>query len=241
MSGMYGIRIFILFLTIFFFFGFGGCGSNQEPIVPDYVIKTDQNMISKEDFILELDLKLTAYPYDFKKDVLEYNQMVLDLVSILSEEIVLLSAARDREILVSGVELDEAEAFFREDYPEDSFEKMLLENAISYLFWKKKLEKNLIIDKFIQQELKDKIEIKPEDIVAFYKRHVDQGSHKNSSGTAMDENRLVSQLRLEKSQESYEQWVMEFKKQYPVDINKKIISGFLIDMENKKEQTKKEQ
>jgi len=234
MPGMYRVRIFILFLSGFFFFGLGGCGNNPEPDVADYVIKMGQDVISKEDFTLELDLKLTAYPYDFKKNVLEYNQMVLDLVSILSEEIVLLSAARDRGILVPGPELDAAEKFFREDYPEDSFEKMLLENALSYLFWKKKLEKNLIIDKFIQQELKDKIEIKPEDIVAFYKRHVGQGSDKDSSGIAMDENRFVSQLRLEKSQESYDEWIMGLKKQYPVEINKKTLTGFLIDMENKK-------
>lgn len=234
MAGLYLIRIFILFLSVFFFFGLSGCENKPEIAVPEYVIKIGPTFISQEEFILELDLKLTAYPFDFKKNVLEYNQMVLDLVSTLSEETVLLSAAQDREIRASEQELDEAEAFYREDYPEDSFEKMLLENAISYLFWKKKLEKNLIIDKFIQKELKDKIEIKPEDITSFYKRHLVPGSGVDSPATAMDGNKLVSKLRLEKGQESYNEWIMELKKQYPVEMNNNILKGFLIDMENSK-------
>jgi hypothetical protein len=246
MPGLFLIRIFIFspvvffsrvvlfFPAVIFFLGLGGCSNTQEPIVPEYVIKTGSTIISKEEFMRELDLKMAAYPYDFKKNSLEYNETVLDLVSILSEETVLLSAAQDKGILVSGPELDAGEAFYREDYPEDSFDKILLENAISYVFWKKKLEKNLIVDKLIQQELTDKVEIKPEDIVAFYKRHVSQVEDKDSSGIAMDENKLVSQLRRAKSQEAYDEWIMELKNQYPVEINKNILTSFLIDMENSK-------
>ena len=93
------------------------------------------------------------------------------------------------------------------------------------------------MDKFIQQALRDKIEILPEDVVSFYNWHVGQESEKEPSGVVTDENKLVLQLRLEKSQESYDGWITQLKKQYPVEINKKALTLFLIDMEKSKGQT----
>ncbi len=224
MPGLYR-RVFVLFLSVFFLGA--GCTKPPETVVPEYVIKVGSNIVSPDQFTEELDLKLAAYPYTLKKSPLEYNQMVFDLVSILSEESVLLAAARDKGIQVTDSELDLAIAFQREDYPEDSFEQMLLENAISYPYWKKNLNKNLIIDKYIQQELKNKIEILPGDVVSFYKRHVDQE-------IVADEQKLVSHLRMEKSQESYDEWIMKLKTSYPVDINKKALTKFLMEMDNNK-------
>lgn len=176
-------------------------------------------MVFHEEFAQELDLKRAAYPYDLDQNPLEYNGLVLDLVSSFAEELVILSAAKEKGIWVDESELQAAETYFREDYPEESFDKMLLENAISYEFWKKRLEKNLIMEKFIQQELTDKIEITTQDLVAFYTK---QRSQK------MDEKELLSKLRLEKSQDSYEDWIMELKKIYPMEINEKILARFLI-------------
>jgi hypothetical protein len=229
MAGLYGMRIVALFFAGLLFLGVGGCTDNKESKSPEYLLKVGEYVISPRAFSEELDLKLAAYPYDFKKDRLGYNQMVFDLVSILSEEGVLLAGANDMGITVSDSELAAAESFHREDYPEDSFEQMLLENAISYSYWKKALKKNLIIDKFIQQELKDKIEISSGDVVSFYNRHT-------SEEIVADENKLVSHLRLEKSQEAYDEWILGLKKRYPVDINKKILTPFLMEMENNKGQ-----
>ena len=141
----------------------------------------------------------------------------------------LLAAAHDLGIQATDAELDEAEAFQREDYPEDSFHQMLLENAISYSNWKKNLKKNLIISKFIQQELKDKVEISSEDIVSFYNRHINQK-------IVADEEKLVSHLRSEKSQESYDEWIVALKKRYPVDIDKHALTKFLIAAQKNKGQ-----
>ncbi len=226
MPGLYR-RIFVLFLFGLLFLGASGCTKPPETAGPEYVIKVGSNIVSPDQFAAELDLKLAAYPYALKKNPVEYNQMIFDLVSILSEESVLLAAALDKGIQVTDSELDAAIAFQREDYPEDSFEQMLLENAISYPYWKKSLKKNLIIDRFIQQELKNKIEILPGDVVSFYKRHLSQE-------IVADEQKLVSNLRMEKSQESYDEWIMELRTSYPVDINKNALTKFLIKMENNK-------
>jgi hypothetical protein len=231
MPGLYRIRIriFVFFLLGLLLFGTFGCTEPPDTFAPDYLIKTGSITILPVEFAEELDLKLSAYPYDYKKNPMEYNRLIFDLVSILSEESVLLAAAHDSKILVSDSELAAKESFYREDYPEDSFEQMLLENAISYPYWKKTIKDNLIIDKFIQQELKDKVEILSEDVVSFYNRHRLQEA-------VSDEKELVSRLRSEKSQEFYDQWITGLKKQYPIDINKTSLARFLMKIENNKGQ-----
>lgn len=118
-----------------------GCTQEKTPASKPYVIRCGATLISPQDFGDELDLKLSAYPFDLKKSPLEYNAMVLDLVTVLSDEVVLLEGARDMGISVSSEELKGAVADVKEDYPEDSFEQMLLENAISYQVWKKILKR----------------------------------------------------------------------------------------------------
>ena len=229
MPGLYRIRICIFFLWGLLLLATFGCTDPPDTSAPDYLIKTGSITLLSVDFAEEVDLKLMAYPYDYKKNPMEYNRLIFDLVSILSEESVLLAAAHDSKILVSDSEVDAKESFYREDYPEDSFEQMLLENAISYSYWKKKIKDNLVIDKFIQLELKDKVEILPEDVISFYNRNRLQEA-------VSDEKKLVSHLRNEKSQEFYDQWIMGLKKQYPSDINKKALARFLMKMENNKGQ-----
>ena len=223
MTGQYRIRIYFLVLSGLLFLGVCGCTEVPETPGQEFVIKVGSNMVLPREFAEELDRKLAAYPYDLKKNPEEYNQMVFNLVSVLSEENILLAGAREKNILVTDSELAAAEALYREDYPEDSFEQMLLENAIPYQSWKKMLKKDLMIDKFIQVELRDKIEISPDDVVSFYTRHMSQES-------VADEKQLVSHLRLEKSEESYGEWITVLESRYPVEINKKALSLFLIDM-----------
>ncbi len=229
MPGLYRIRIFIFFIGGLILSGSIGCTEPPDTSAPDYLIKAGSISLLPEEFAEELDLKLLAYPYDYNKNPMEYNRLIFDLVSILSEESVLLAAAHDSKILVSDSELAAKESFYREDYPEDSFEKMLLENAISYPYWKKNLKNNLVIDKFIQQELKDKVEIFPEDVVSFFKRNLRKDS-------VSDEKKLISHVRNEKSQEFYDEWIMGLKTQYPVDINKTALTRFLRELKNIKGQ-----
>ncbi len=216
--------------------GFSGCTNPPEVQAPDYILKTSVMVVSKEDFIEELDLKLSAYPYNIKDNTDEYNQMVIHLLKVLSEELILLSEASQKGILISDQQVDLAESDLKNDYPEDSFEQMLLKNAISYPFWKKRFKKNMILDKLIDQELKQKIEISSQDIVDFYKKHGKEKSQNMSEkgGAAMnfqDEKQLVARLRLQKTQDSYDAWMQELWKKYPVDVDNDKLKTFLIDIE----------
>lgn len=219
------VKQFGLMACLFLWIGVSGCSENQAPKPKAFVIKSGSVLISTAEFSQELELKLTAYPFDLKNDAEAYNAMVLDLVSSLSDELVFLAAAKDKGMVVSPLELEAAEARFRADFPEDSFEQMLLENAISYEVWKKRVLKDLVIQKLVNSELIQAQEITPDDVVAFYKKYEAMGK----KTADMDEAGLVRQLRLEKSQMSYEKWMDGLTERYPVEINKKAVAAFFVD------------
>ncbi len=205
--------------------GFSGC---QEPDVqtePAVVIHTPLMHIDRLEFAEELDLKRAAYPYNIDENPAEYNEMVIRLVEMLSEELVLLTAALGKGVSVTDHDVDLAEAEFKSDYPEDSFEKMLLENAVPYTLWKKRFKREMIMVKLVEKELTGKIEITPQDLVRYYDelKKSDPDQLQDTSETV-----LVDRLRLKKTQEQYDQWIEELWAQYPVEINKDVLKTFLI-------------
>lgn len=87
----------------------------------------------------------------------------------------------------------------------------------------------MVIDKLIEQDLVAVQEITPEDMVGFYDR-LDRGDDPEKS-QIIDEAGLVEQLRREKSQTAYEQWMNDLKSAYPLKIDEKAVAAFLKNLE----------
>jgi len=213
-----------------------GCSEPEKEKAPEFLLKTPSMIITTGDFLEELDLKRAAYPYNIYENPAEYNEMVIHLVKMLSEEIILLSAAADKGVIVTEQEVVSAEEEFKKDYPEDSFNQILLENAISYSFWKKRFKKNMIMDELIDQELKKKIEITSRDLKEFYNKHHIADANDPDNNTFVlkkieNENELVYRLRMQKAQDHYDVWIQQLENDYPVEINKEKLKTFLIDIE----------
>lgn len=230
----------MLFLKRFFFILLlvplvvSSCSDTPSPAPDTYIIKTSVITINENEFAEELELKKAAYPYSIKDDPFTYNQLVLSLVKMLTEEAVLLTAAANLGVDVSDAQLDQAVAEFKEDYPDDSFEQILLENAISYPLWLHRFKKHMIMDKLIDQELRQKIEITSEDIVRFYETFQNElndgteGGKQSVLNRIDDEKELVSRLRMQKTQDRYESWIQDLAKLYPIQINNDRLKPFLI-------------
>ncbi len=215
--------------------GPAGCGKNERTARPDYVLKTRLIIVTPHDFSEELDLKKAGYPYNIIEDPEAYNEMVMSLADDLSQEIVLLSAAMDKGITVSDLQLEAAVKKFRQDYPADSFNQILLENAISYDFWKKRFRKDMIIDRLIDTDLRKKINISSDDIVEFYKNHMTSSARESGKLNRLEqEKQLVSRLRQKKAQDQYETWLAGLEKQYPVEIDMKQLKHFLMGIKKLK-------
>ena len=122
------VVICVMRVFIFVFMGvmsLPGCEQPHQIVSSDYLIKAGQMVISRDFLLAELDLKLSAYPYDVKTDPELYNGVIVDLVSTLSEETLLLEKAAQTGITVSQSELASEEARLRAEYPDDTFQQML--------------------------------------------------------------------------------------------------------------------
>ena len=209
-----------------------GCTDQEKVEQEGCIIKAGAVEISRVDFARELEVKQANYPYDIKDRPSEYNALVLDLASDLSDEAVMLAAAAAKGIDVCADALDAAVADFKKDYPEDSFDQILLERAISYPIWKKRLKKDMVIQKLIVQDLVASQEIHPGDMIAFYDRFAGQtGPQKNNNLKTMDEKDLVLRLRIEKSQDVFDAWLQGLQGSYPMHIDKRVLSSFLMNLE----------
>ncbi len=218
-------KYFCIYVLIFISLSISSCSNNDDLIKPDVNLLQSQDIvITTSEFIEELELRKASYAYNIKDYPSEYNNIVLQVVKDLSEEIVLLHVAREKGIIISEQDFKKAEAVFLKDYPDDSFENMLLKNAIEYSFWKKRFIKRLIIDRLIQQELREKIVISTEDVIQFYNKYKKEGK------PALSEDDLIVQLREQKTEEKYSTWIDEAIVKYPVDINKEELKKFLIGL-----------
>lgn len=239
---------FALSLLVSFFICLAaGCSKPKEEKEAAFMIKTPTISITRLEFAEELDLKRAAYPYNIDENPDAYNEMVIHLVKMLSEEIVLLSAAAEKQISLTDEEVALAEAEFKKDYPENSFDQMLLTNAISYAFWKKRFKKNMIMEKLVDQELRAEIEILPQDLMHFYKNlppEIDytEDGKPFEKDKSRREKELVSRLKMQKTQELYDEWIQGLWDTHPVEINKAELKTFLIaldDTEGNQNETKK--
>lgn len=203
-----------------------GCQEDKSLSVTtdDYILKSGSLVISDREFSEELELKRAAYTYEIQNNPEEYNTLVITLLDQLSEELVLRNAAKDKAIFVSEVEIQAAEDDVKADYPEDLFEKMLIENAVSHEIWRRRLKYRLLFDRLIQKELREKIEITSEEIVAYHNQM------KQSSEPAEDEVALVVNLRREKAEAGYPEWIKTLEKTYPVSINRLRVNTYLKPM-----------
>jgi hypothetical protein len=139
----------------------------------------------------------------------------------LTIELIILERATELGLSVSDEELEKAVADIKKDYPEDSFEKTLLEYAVSYETWQDRLRKRLLMEKVIQQELEDQIVITSEDIAKYYEENFRaKAPDADSELNTEDINKMIiEQLRRAKLEHAYQIWINKLKQKYPIEIN----------------------
>ena len=93
----------------------------------------------------------------------------------------------------------------------------------------------MTIEKLIQVQLLDQIEITAEDIQAFYDEHVGKTKDAETSEMIKDETVMIETLRMEKSQIQYQEWLMGLKNKIPVEINRDGVTHFLLEPKTQKE------
>jgi hypothetical protein len=134
---------------------------------------------------------------------------------------IILERAEELGLSISSEEIHKAVSEIKSDYPEDTFEKTLLEFAVSYESWEAQLKNRLLMQKVVDNELKSQIVITPEDIASFYERNyqaTDTDVESIKETKDINEN-IIKHLRQEKTEQAYKIWIKELKQKYSIEIN----------------------
>jgi hypothetical protein len=146
------------------------------------------------------------------------NDLRMRVLNQLAEELIITERGKALGLKVTSEELERAVADIKSDYPDDTFEKTLLENAVSFQAWKNKLALRLLVNKVIESELVDKVEITSQDVTDYFQSHYPEGVPEGENADEINQ-RIVQHLRHQKAEEMYQGWIQELRKTYPVDVD----------------------
>lgn len=93
-----------------------------------------------------------------------YGRVLMDviLVKLIEQEL------ESRNLSVSQDEILKVENEIREDYPDDEFEKMLIEEYIDLGYWRNQIRQKLLWEKFVNRVLMPLINVQLDEINEYY-------------------------------------------------------------------------
>jgi hypothetical protein len=202
-----------------------GCSHDEPEVIDDYLARAGERVITMHDFNRAFELKKTAYAHSLRQNPKELRDAKLRLLNQMILELMMLQRALEVGITVESGELEATVAEIKSDYPKGEFENTLLEFAVSFDTWKNRLKDRMVIEKLIDRELKERVNLSSEEIADYYRKNYqalgDDGE--NTSGSEEDINEsIIANLRRNKAEKAYDQWVKSLKDRYPVEVNQRM-------------------
>jgi len=197
------------------------CGPKEADLEKEVLIRVADRVMTVLEFKNAFEIARIAYEDNVKEQPEDLRQAQVRLLNQLTVEMILLERAEELKIRITEAELEKAISEIKSDYPAGEFEKTLLEFAVAYDSWKDRLRTRLILDKVIEEELKNRISITPEDISEFYRKNIQgRGKKPDADQSSEDINEaIVNQLRRQKAEQTYNAWIEFLKGQYEIEIN----------------------
>ena len=199
-----------------------GCADSESKYRDEYFIRVGDSVITVLDFNRAFEIVKASYSHGAMQQPDAVKEARLRFVKQMTEEMILRERARDIGIKITDEEVKQAVEDIKQDYPENVFDQILLEYAVSYQLWEKGLENRLLMEKVIAKELGDQIVVTPDDVSKYYEAH-----HKNDELTpdkkevSKDINETITRnLRRTKIEQAYKPWIKELQKIYIIEINK---------------------
>lgn len=199
-----------------------GCSGYNNGAGDEYLIRIGDRVVTVADFSRAFEIAKAAYPLSSMQTSADIKDTQLRLLNQMTEEMILLQRASELNVSVSDAEVEQAVAKIKSDYPDDVFEETLLEYAVSYKSWENGLKTRLLMEKLVEQELKDEIVITADEVANFYREIYDNDPNQlNEMQNSTDiEEIIIKQLRRKKIELAYKAWMEKLRTTYNVDINK---------------------
>ena len=199
----------------------GSCMNSESNSDNEPLIRVRDRVLTVLDFNKAFEITRADYPHNLSDEAEEFRNARLRLLNQLVVEMIILARADELGLSVSSEEVQKAVADIKSDYPEDTFEKALLESAISYDSWEARLKNRLLMQKVVDEELKNQIVITPEDIANYYEKNyraADPDAELTSPNNDINEH-IIRHLRQQKAEQAYKIWIKELKRKYNIEIN----------------------
>ncbi len=100
----------------------------------------------------------------------DYGQVLLDLIIVE----LIQSELSSRNLEVTQEDILKVENEIRKDYPDDEFDRMLIEEYIDLEYWREKIRHKLLWEKFVKRVLMPEIDIQLGDIQEYYYSNIEQ-------------------------------------------------------------------
>jgi hypothetical protein len=199
-----------------------GAGCTRETATEEPLIRVGSLTLTLAEFNQEVRAAAEeAFPGETEIEFALISDLRKRVLNQLGEEMMLAAYAADHGIELTPEELDRSLAAIKADYPDDTFEETLLENAISFQVWQRQLASRLLAEKVIEREVVDKVRITSGDVADYYKTNYPMGMPETEDADEINQ-RIVTHLRRQKAESAYKEWIAALRKAYPVEINREV-------------------
>lgn len=200
--------------------GVGCSGPDSVNHAPDPLIRSEGRIVTLAQFERAFEAARIAYSdiRSVEPEVIEKAR--LRLLTQMVEELLAVCRAEELDIKLEDNELEAAIHAIKSDYPENEFERMLLESAIPFSLWKERLRARLLMEKVIEQDLVPAVTITVQDIEAYFQAHAaDLAIEMGHPSDTHLKRRIVEQLRRRKVEASYPEWMDGLRNRFAVEID----------------------
>lgn len=197
------------------------CGCGRKNAGDNVLLQVGSQSVRLAEFQRDVDAAAEeAFPGEREPNPDSLNDLRMRVLNQLTEELIICEYAGGLGLKVTEAELEQAVQAIKADYPDQTFEETLLENAVSFQVWRQKLARRLLVEKVITKELIDRVEITTEDVAEYYKTHYAQGPPEDQSEQDLNM-KIITHLRQQKAEKMYQGWIDGLRKSYPVSVNQK--------------------
>jgi hypothetical protein len=185
----------------------------------DYLIRVNDRVITVDQFKRSVDAASEeAFPGEQNVSFENIQDLRVRVLNQLSEELMIAAHASAIGLSVDDAELTSRVDAIKADYPDDTFQETLLENAVSFESWKQKLAMRMLVEKVVEKELVDQVDITSADVATYIQNHYPDGASDEESPDTTNQ-KIVRHLRHQKAEKRYPEWIESLRERYPVDVN----------------------
>lgn len=149
-----------------------GCSGKTETSAENQVvIRVDNRVLTLAEFNEYFETVNTDVAGENDQDGTAIREARLRFLLQLVEEMIILRRADELDLSISPQELDAAVHDIQKDYPKADFEDIFLKQAVTFEVWRERLEKRLLMEKVMRQELLKEDSVTPEEVSEYYDRH----------------------------------------------------------------------